>query len=256
MSRSWTPLAPADALPHLEHAVGAFAGTLAAGELGAAVPTCPGWDLRALACHLGNVHRWARGAIREGHPDTAGVDAPGGRQALVAWYQDCAAGLLDALRTVDPAQPCWTFGPKPRTASFWFRRQAHETTVHHQDAVLAGGGPTPVLDPVLALDGVDEVVTVFFPRQVRLARIGALTRSLALVPGDPISAADGARWVVAGDGVGPGSAPDAPADVTVAGPAQALLELLWRRCTPDDPRLQVIGDRAALDAVLGVALTP
>jgi uncharacterized protein (TIGR03083 family) len=256
MTSTWTPLTPDAALPHLERAVDAFARAVAAGDLAAPVPACPGWDLRALVDHLGNVHRWARGAIVEGHPDTVEIEAPAEREALVAWYRDCAAGLLETLRTVDPDQPCWAFGPKPHTAAFWFRRQAHETTMHHQDAVLAAGGPAPVLDPVLALDGIDEVVTMFFPRQVRLARIAPLTAGLALVPDDVSPGADGPRWVIAGDGTGPGSAPDAPADVTLTGPAVALLELLWHRCTPDDPRLQVTGDRAVLDVVLGVALTP
>jgi uncharacterized protein (TIGR03083 family) len=256
MIRHWTPLTSAAALPHLERAVEAFAGAVAAVDPGAPVPSCPGWDVRALADHLGNVHRWARAAIVEGHPDTAEVEAPDDRDALVAWYRDCAGGLLDTLRTTDPGTPCWAFGPKPRTVAFWFRRQAHETTMHHLDAALARGGPVPGLDPVLALDGVDEVVGLFFPRQVQRGRIAPLTRSVALRPADPPAAGEGLRWVVAGDGTGAGSAPDALADVEVTGPAQALLELLWHRRTPDDPDLLVTGDRAALDAVLAVALTP
>jgi uncharacterized protein (TIGR03083 family) len=264
MTTGWTPLTTEQALVFLERSMDRFAGTLSAGDPAVAVPTCPGWDLRTLGHHLGNVHRWARGAIVEGHPDTAEVDAPADPQALVAWYRECADGLLDTLRTVDVDQPCWAFGPKPRTARFWFRRQAHETAMHAVDAALAQGGPAPGLDPVLALDGIDEVAGMLFPRQVRLRRTAALTRSLAVVPPGAIpaegdggeSGQPGPRWVLAGDGTGPASSPDATADVEVRGPADLLLHLLWRRLPADDPRLRVVGDRSALDAVLGVAITP
>ena len=250
------PLTPAEALPRLEAAMAAFAALLAAGDLTAPVPACPGWDLHALGQHVGNAHRWARGAIVEGHPDTADVDAPADRDGLTAWYADCAAGLLATLRAVDPAQPCWAFGPKPRTAAFWFRRQLHETAMHTVDAAEAGGRPAPVLDPVVALDGLDEVAAMFFPRQVRLGRIAPLDRSLAVLASDAAAGPAGLRRVLATDGTGPASSPDAPADVEVRGPAQALLELLWHRTDPDDPRLTVDGDPAALAAVLAVAVTP
>ncbi len=44
----------------------------------------------------------------------------------------------------------------------------------------------------LAVDGVDEVVTMFFPRQVRLGRIPPLTRSLA------VAVDDGPTWLLRG----------------------------------------------------------
>jgi hypothetical protein len=37
-----------------------FIETVAGGDLGAPVPSCPGWDVGALAAHLGEVHRWSR----------------------------------------------------------------------------------------------------------------------------------------------------------------------------------------------------
>jgi uncharacterized protein (TIGR03083 family) len=252
----WTPLAAAEALPRLEAAAEAFTAILAAGDLAAAVPTCPGWDLRTLAHHLGNVHRWARGAIVEGHPDTGEIDAPSGQPELADWYRACAARLLATLREVGPDHACWTFGPKPRTASFWFRRQLHETTMHLQDAALAGDGPTPALELVVALDGIDEVVRMFFPRQVRLGRIAPLGRALALVPTDRAPHAVGLRWVLAGDGADPAGGPASPVDVEAGGPAEVLLALLWHRADPDDARLTVTGDPAALLDVHAVALTP
>jgi hypothetical protein len=86
---------------------------------------------------------------------------------------------------------------------------------------------------------------VFFPRQVRLGRIAPLTRALA------VEADEGGRWVFAGDGAGPDPQ---HVDGTVAGPAEALLPLLWHRITLDDARLSVSGDRDAVEAVLATAL--
>ena len=50
----------------------------------------------------------------------------------------------------------------------------------HAWDIWAAVGRDVGYDEVLALDGIDEVVTMFVPRQVRLGRIGPLTRSLAM----------------------------------------------------------------------------
>jgi uncharacterized protein (TIGR03083 family) len=232
---------PSTFLAHLERAAGDVAALLDAGDLDAPVPGCPGWRLTDLAHHLGGIHRWARRAIVEGPSDERAVVGPADRAGLVTWFRDGSAALLDTLRSTDPATPCWTFGPKPRTAAFWFRRQAHETVLHAYDAAASQGERRPV-DSALALDGVDEIVAVFFPRQVRLGRIAPPPVSLALEP------IEGGRWVVTGDDPTPAA--------TVSGPAEAVLLLLWHRVGLDDPRLTVTGSRSAADAVLSLALTP
>ena len=226
-------------LRHLERAADAFAGVLDRGELGAAVPGCPGWTLTDLAHHLGGVHRWATTAIVEGRPGDDGAgDAPQERAALARWYRDGAGELLDVLRRTPPETECWAFGPRPRTAAFWFRRQANETAVHARDAARSQGG-TRAIDAELALDGVDEIVGMFYPRQVRLGRVEPVARPVALVT-------DGGRWVL-GDG---------DPVVEVAGGAETLLLLLWRRLRPGEAEIEVTGDRAALDELLALAITP
>ena len=262
-SRLDLPLAtPLDAVAHLaplQAALNSFAGVLGSGDLVAPVPSCPGWDLTRLAWHLGGVHRWARGAIVEGHPNTPTPDGPADREALAAWYREGADLLMDTLRDTDPGTPCWTFGPKPRTAAFWFRRQDHETSMHAWDAdssqagsrsgAAAGGLVYGTGDPVTAADGVDEVVEMFFPRQLRLGRIPPLVFSLAVECTDVQG-----RWVLAGDGTGPASARDAEAAATVRGPAGALVLLLWRRIGLDAVTLE--GSEDAARAVLDAGLTP
>ena len=226
-------------LGHLERASAGFAAVLDSGDLGAAVPRCPGWTLTDLAHHLGGVQRWARTALVEKRPgDDALSYAPVDRDALAAWFRDGAGALLGVLRATSPDAECWNFGPKPRTAAFWFRRQAHEATVHAGDAVRSQGGSSTI-DPELARDGIDEIVGMFYPRQVHLRRTEPVARPVALVT-------DGGRWVL-GDG-------DPVAEV--AGDAGTLLLLLWRRIGPAEAPIEVAGDRAALDALLATSITP
>ena len=244
-------------LPYVRSAVAAFDAVLATGDLDAAVPACPGWDLRRLTWHLGDVHRWARTAIVEGRGDRETPDGPHERNPLREWFSDGAQALLATLAGTDPAAPAWSFGEKPRTAAFWFRRQAQESTMHAYDAQASQGAPAPI-EAALALDGIDEVVRFFFPRQVRLGRMPALTRSLALVPdgvADP-DETDGASWVLAGDGLDGERPAGTDADATVRAPAQALLLLLWQRLDLADAGLRLTGDEAAAHAVLGARLTP
>lgn len=237
-------LAPSTYLAHLDRAAGDVVARLETGDLDAPVPGCPGWRLTDLAHHLGGIHRWARSAVADGRPEERSFDGPADRAPLVDWFRAGAADLADTLRAADPDAPCWTFGP-PRTTTFWLRRQAHETVLHALDAAASQGVVVP-LQPDVALDGIDEIVTMFFPRQVRLGRTAPPPVSLELTPDE------GGRWVV--EGAGPGADPEPAA--TVTGPAEAVLLLLWHRIDLDDPRLTISGSRDAADAVLAVALTP
>jgi uncharacterized protein (TIGR03083 family) len=254
-------LGPAEGLAATTRYVGSIRSVLATGDLDAPVPQCPGWDLRRLAWHLGDIHRWVRGALVEGHPDTVTPDGPSARPALLDWFDQGAGQLLELLAGSDPDAPCWTFGPRPGTVRFWLRRQAHEHAIHAVDAHASRSAPAGGvrIDPTLALDGIDEVAAMFFPRQVRLGRTAPLERSLA------IAATDGAGFVriLAGDGTQPlgtqplgtqplGTRPEAE----VRGPAEVLYLLLWGRTGLDDHRLELVGAPEAARSVLAAALVP
>jgi uncharacterized protein (TIGR03083 family) len=240
-----------DFLSHLDAAAEQFADLAATGELTAPVPACPDWTLAELVVHLGDVHQWARHAVIEGNPngEPIPVPAPTTQPALAQWYRETAAALSATLRQTDPQAPVWHFGPKPRTASFWSRRQAHELTMHLWDAGASQGIRKPI-DPELAEDGVDEVVTLFFPRQVRRGRLKTLEHSLALVASD-----SGRRYVLAGDGTGSSSA-EMAVDATITGPAPTLLLLLWGRTGLDHPELLTAGDSDVARNVLNQPITP
>lgn len=219
---------------------------LRAADSATPVPDCPGWTLLDLGRHLASVHRWAQEIVTTGDKAEE-PEAPTDPATLVAWFVEGADLLATALREVDPVRPTWSFGPPPRLASFWPRRQAHETAMHLGDALRAvGRADEAVQPPDLAADGVDEVVTVFFPRQVRFGRTEPLTAGVRL----ELSDVPGASWVLAGDGTDPGAAWSA----TVRGPAYDVLLALWGRAGL--ATLEVTGDADAARVAFSGALTP
>ena len=221
-----------DWIPLLQDRTSRFADAAASGDLEADVPTCPDWTLADLVRHLGWVHRWAAHAVTHGNPD-GNEPFSGDPGGLVEWYRGAARHLVDVLAERDPRSPAWTFGPE-QVAGFWRRRQVHETVVHEYDALAAVGREADwSIDPALAWDGVDEVATFFYPRQVRLERIAPLAGTLRLVPTD-IEAAD----LELGSG-------DPVAELT--GASSLLLLALWKRAPVDDP---------AAAALLRSAITP
>jgi uncharacterized protein (TIGR03083 family) len=227
----------------LESSATAFIERVATADLTTPVPTCPGWDLADLARHLGSVHRWAAGCIMA----AAEVDEPEGpweRADLVEWLTTGRELLVSLLRDADPRAPTWTFG-QPRTVAFWSRRQAHETTLHQWDAAYALGSRTTIPAEVAA-DGVDEVLTMFFPRQVRLRRIAPLDSGVLIELAD----VPDSRYVLSGDGTDPAAATAA----RLRGSASDVLLALWGREGLD--RLAIDGDPALVERILKSGIVP
>ncbi|GAA4812394.1 maleylpyruvate isomerase family mycothiol-dependent enzyme [Nocardioides caeni] len=168
----------------LESTTAEFAEILADGDLAAGVPACPDWTLADLGEHLRWTHAWATHAVTHGTPD-GDSPAPGlDRDALVAGYRDAARRLVDVLAETDPAAPAWAFGPA-KSAGFWRRRQVHEVTMHLFDALASQQDEDDwEIDGELAWDGVEEVETLFYPRQVRLGRTAPLRSPLRLTAHD------------------------------------------------------------------------
>ena len=205
----------------LDEATGRFAALLEDGDLDTKVPTCPGWSLADLGDHLRRTHVWAAHAVSHRSPD--GEPAPGslGRDQLVPGYRAAAAHLLDVLVSAGPDAGAWTLG-EPRTAGFWRRRQVHETTMHVYDALAAHSRDAEWhIAPELAWAGVDEVATMFYPRQVRLGRIDPLAGTLRL-RADDVDA-------------GPVDIGHGKPVAELTGAASYLLRALWKRAEVADP---------------------
>jgi len=214
------------------------------------VPTCPDWNLRQLATHVGRVHRWAAEIVTTRATERVAFDSvpdgkfPAAAAERAAWINAGAARVVAAIMDAGD-EPVWAFG-ELAPATFWARRQAHETAVHRIDAELAVGQAVR-LDAGLAADGIDEWLGMVAGRGYRGADAakalpaGARLQLRATAPGAPAADA-AAEWVVGNTGAGlslePGSG---PADVSVSGPADRLLLALVRRAPADDPALAVTG---------------
>jgi uncharacterized protein (TIGR03083 family) len=243
-----------DRLDLLATLQGAFADAVDRARPGAPVPGLGSWGVRDLVAHLAGVHHWAAGmaAGDPGRPD----HLPADDDRLGAHYRAHAAALHATLAGLPPDARCDTLdGPGP--TSFWHRRQVHETLVHLHDLQAAvSGARTPgvldgvvPVDPTVWADGVDEVVTMFEPRQVRLGRMAPLPRTVALHATDT-----GDRWVLGAQEDGRDTA-ERPA-ATLAAPARELVLVLWRRAAPDAVGAAVTGDRGAAADALARPVTP
>jgi uncharacterized protein (TIGR03083 family) len=217
-----------------------LANAAAAAGTDADVPTCPGWTVTDLLDHCVRGDNWARTICEQGRAGStervlpADTDPSLQGDALVQAFRDGAAALVTELAAVSPDTPVWTFSSTNRSASFWQRRRAQETSVHRYDAETAAGTPTP-LDAALAVDGIDEFLTVFLPRLAdNFGEVGDATVHLHCTDVE-------GEWLVARrDGAVTVTPEHAKGDVAARGSASDLLLFLWGRVPAD--ALEVFGD--------------
>jgi uncharacterized protein (TIGR03083 family) len=225
------------------------------------VPTCPDWSLRQLATHVGRVHRWAAEIVTTRATELIAFNAvPDGKYPVApadraAWINAGASRVIAAIMAAGD-EPVWAFG-RLAPASFWARRQAHETAMHRVDAELAVGKSVVLLDPDLAADGIDEWLGSVTSPGYRLRGdgtealpAGAALHLRAVIAGQPDDA--GAQWVVRNTGAGLSlQRGRGEADVSVCGPADRLLLTLVRRAPADDPAIAVTGEAELFTGWLG-----
>ena len=169
---------------YLEAIASDGAATLAAGHRGLDpnVPTTPGWTVRDVIAHLGQVHRQKAHIVRESlvdeAPDT--LDPPADAD-LLEWFDDGVHELTSVLAAADPSKHVYTWHSPDQSVGFWIRRMAHETLIHRVDAELGHGSHTPV-DAALAADGIDEVLDVFmsgYPPWAEVTRSDVIVRLIS-----------------------------------------------------------------------------
>jgi uncharacterized protein (TIGR03083 family) len=142
---------------------GRFLATLAGVDLGAEVPSCPGWNVADLLWHLAEVHGfWAQivDQLLEDPSATDDLERPPD-SALHAIAAERRVELLDALTRRSPTERCWSWSDLGGDVSWVARRQAHEALIHRADAELAAGVSVTSPDAALAADGVDELIRGF-----------------------------------------------------------------------------------------------
>lgn len=212
--------------------------TAAREEPDAPVAACAGWDRRTLVQHLCVPFGWATVQAEAGPAERRGFrDAarPGDDDDPFEFLTAATERMVEAFAAMDPTAtwPTWA-GPRP---SAWFaRRMAHEAAVHRWDAA---GGP---VDPLLAVDGIDELLSEFAPL-VAPDRFEEVASTLHLHATDT----DQGEWFLT---LGPDSITSerihAKGDAAIRGTASDLYLFAWNRLSLEAP-LEVIGDRGAAE---------
>lgn len=235
---------PIDHVAGIRAETARLAGIVAAGDHDAPVAACPGWALRDVAAHVGEVQRfWAWSLKRESAEPPRDEDVPVEQPGpdLVSWLTGGADLLVTALQTIDPGAPTWAWWPGPHTVEQVARHQLHEVALHRWDAEETGGAEPEPFPAEQAADGIDELLRVTLAAETRpwQGRHGVLV----IAPDDAE-----AGWTVDCTGPRPvvheGAA--AAADCRLLGPAADIQLLLWNR-----PRqFRYRGDAALLTDLL------
>ena len=210
----------------------------------ATVPTCPGWTVRDLVRHLGGIHSWATTIVREARskpfdPFPALEANPPPDSALLDWFREGHAALVEALQAAPADLQCFNFLPAPSAKAFWARRQAHETAMHRADLEAVSGTAGPFAADQ-AVDGIEELLFGFMARPGQTLR-SEQARTLLLEALDTP-----ASWLIR---IGPEepsvSRETSQADCRVSATASDLFLLAWNRRAPHG--LDVVGDSNLLD---------
>ncbi|MBV8542796.1 MAG: maleylpyruvate isomerase family mycothiol-dependent enzyme [Pseudonocardiales bacterium] len=208
----------------------------------AEVPGCPDLTLAETLRHVGGVHRETRQWVRDGHRPEQWQRSPSDAD-LLGVVRTGLRELLTELGMHDPAEPCDTWWPDDRTHGFWRRRMAHETTVHRVDVEAAAGGPVHPVDSDVALDGIDELLFLWFGH--RLGELGISSPQRGVVA---LSAAD-RRWLAIFE---PGRSTARRVDEADARAADAMVSgepmevYLWSWGRLPDQSVRISGDQEAV----------
>jgi uncharacterized protein (TIGR03083 family) len=210
------------------------------GDPATPVPSCPGWSITDLAAHVGSYHRWAADLLQDTsqQPRAPYSLRPEPDVTLAEWYRASLDLLLKAIDSTDPETPMWTVTIDQK-AGAWFRRQAHDLTVHRWDAQDARGNAQRI-PTEHATDFIDELFEATLPYTLPFLRRAVPTVSLAL------RSADGTyyRHLDGATGQPHLSRDPHPADAVLTGTPSDLLLTLWRRANSTT----LTGDPAALAA--------
>jgi len=132
----------------------------------ASVPSCPGWTVTTVVKHVGLVHGWAAGVLRDYPAERPPFPAAPPELApaeLPDWADAQRGALLDALDRSDGDRTVWAFG-QMKPARFWWRRQALETAVHAWDGT-DGAGRAWTVPADVGTAGVEELLDTFLARR-------------------------------------------------------------------------------------------
>jgi uncharacterized protein (TIGR03083 family) len=244
--------------PDLDHVAAARRATERFARLARTTPHdlplghLPGWRVHDLVAHLTGDHVWALCILRSRTAPRSGLRASRLRgTALCDRFDEVTAELLSALEqaAADPVAPCPNFAQgESGRAGWWPRHQAHEAAVHLWDLESATGVQQP-LDPVQAVDGIDELLEVY------TSRYAGQVLDRPVVLGCPGYAAWSVEPVGGRGRVRISPAPD-PAAPDLSAAPEALLLALWHRLPADHEALRPGPDAQAAAAARAFVAGP
>jgi uncharacterized protein (TIGR03083 family) len=232
-----------------ENAV-ALAESVRAAGLDAPVPTCPDWKTADLAAHITGVHTWVEMMVRTRSQERIDREAlppmfseHDGVDAVCIGVQERAGALIKTLSEADPDEPVWNWSVnQPKTAAFWPRRMAQETVIHRADADSAAANVPTVVPTDVAVDGIDELLTVFLPARASFLGNVSLGGSLHVHTED-----GGGEWLVRCEGAECSVTREhAKGDAAVRGGASELLLFMWNRAPVGT--VETFGDQSVIEA--------
>jgi uncharacterized protein (TIGR03083 family) len=226
---------------------------VAARDLAAAVPTCPGWTVADLVRHVAQVYLHKAETMRLGHWPEPWPPAGLGDEESIALLVRSHDELIAQFAAHEPTDPALTWHPPEQTVRFWIRRMAQETVIHRVDAELALGEPVTPIPDDLAVDGIDELLQVFLLYDEE-AWDEEFAPVLAKSPGHQVAVrVPGAEWLIETEpeavavttafGAAIEHLDETHIDATITGPPAAVFRRLWNR--GGDPVTES-GDQAAL----------
>ncbi|OLF16857.1 maleylpyruvate isomerase N-terminal domain-containing protein [Actinophytocola xanthii] len=156
-----------------------------------AVPNAPGMTLGGTVRHVGSVYRMVVAWVRAGgHQPTRWQRAPEDGQTLEDYLRTGHRALVEQLAEHDPEEACSTWWPLHQAYGFWYRRMAHESTIHRIDVQQAAAGMTVgAISEDVALDGVDEILSLWFTHRLGVLGVANSWRGQVAV------VAGGQQWI-------------------------------------------------------------
>ncbi|WP_051441779.1 maleylpyruvate isomerase family mycothiol-dependent enzyme [Arthrobacter sp. H14] len=128
------------------------------------VPACPDWTGEDLARHTALVFLQKAETMRTGvKPKGRWVPEELLKLDALPLLEEGYNQVVEQFDAHDPADPAESWVPDDQTVGFWIRRLAHEASMHRHDAEAALDRAVPI-DEELAIDGIDEVLTVMLGR--------------------------------------------------------------------------------------------
>jgi uncharacterized protein (TIGR03083 family) len=211
----------------------------------ASVPACPGLTLGETVRHVGGVYRAVHAWVEGGQRPAEWPRQPLGPEGAAEFVRSGLRSLVEMLSAHAPEERCSTWWPEDETYGFWRRRMTHETTVHRVDVQDAAGiRLTPVAEDI-ALDGVDEVLMLWFGHRLGLLGLsGNRETSVAIRSG-------GREWVARTNRERAtaelsATSGETAADATVSGDPMQIYLWLWGRRPTRRDIVQTEGDDDAV----------